>query len=517
MWSRKGHPPRQRPGIPGIESLEGRQLLASTPFAADAPPSRTALAAEFQSFLALPDNAVPGGLKLLIEIAATWLADSSSPGRGVAPADPVVGPAPYQSFAWTAPPDGIPPELLAMLGRTPTSGWSFPLATAVTAVGPAPYESYALNASIGTVGPELLAMLGRTPTSGWSFPLATAADGGTAPFPSYAGNAPPEGVSHELLATGGGSPTLWWNLPWWNLPFATQSQTTASIAFLSSVTTPADQGVLTHLQADPPPPGLLAKVASYVASEMATLGAWADSSGSGQFAFSTAAAIDYLGRARSAFDMMRAPAGQFDELAPPSASGSTSATPSSVAITLGGQVQSPPGDESEAATVVANFDGSNRRLDPLEFARTFSARASLQSFLTSTVMVTSTSPATADPGGEPRETSPQEGAEADESQGAGPSIISRGQELLAAFSPFDRASVERAIDHLIEGLSDLEAGLPSLEEATSYVPHAVGVAAALVAVEILRRRSTRGQDESDDDAGSPGVPGFLTRWELDQR
>jgi hypothetical protein len=91
-------------------------------------------------------------------------------------------------------------------------------------------------------------------------------------------------------------------------------------------------------------------------------------------------------------------------------------------------------------------------------------------------------------------------------------------ELLESSNPFDRVSIERAIDDLLGGLGELEASIPGLGEARDLLSHALGTAAALTVVEIVRRKIRGDTDDSEEgmDSGSPGLPCFPNRWTVDE-
>jgi hypothetical protein len=226
--------------------------------------------------------------------------------------------------------------------------------------------------------------------------------------------------------------------------------------------------------------------------------------------------IDGATMYRANMDPNRGSGNAIDGLALLSSQGSTSTSSAAKSFSAGLEARALRGEENEAAAVVTNFDGSASGRDPLESSRIRFLHGSLEALLTTTVVVTSTPGSSNEPAVESSETSAQSAIDEDSIADEDSSLFFRGKELLAAFTPFDRASVERAIDHLIEGLSALEVGLPSLEEATNFVPHALGVAAALVAVEVIRSRRA-GKEEDGEDGSSPGLPGFPVHWELDER
>jgi hypothetical protein len=105
-----------------------------------------------------------------------------------------------------------------------------------------------------------------------------------------------------------------------------------------------------------------------------------------------------------------------------------------------------------------------------------------------------------------------------------------GAELLASFSPFDRAAVERALDQLVERLDDLETGLFRLGTTANLIPSLTATALTIAAAEIVHRwldsrREERGRhsggdqgldDDEDAGAGFPGLPGLPRHWSLEE-
>jgi hypothetical protein len=173
--------------------------------------------------------------------------------------------------------------------------------------------------------------------------------------------------------------------------------------------------------------------------------------------------------------------------------------------------------ESEVAPVVANADGANSiRL----LSGQFRIRPSvLSAEAGSTLVDQSDSP------GNPSATASEDGSWSrdsqrgtDEDATAETPVPAVEIELLASFNPFNRASIERAIDDLLGGLGELEAALPDLGEARDLLTHALGTAAALTVVEIVRRKIRGDSDGSEEgmDSGSPGVPCFPNRWTVDE-
>jgi hypothetical protein len=104
-----------------------------------------------------------------------------------------------------------------------------------------------------------------------------------------------------------------------------------------------------------------------------------------------------------------------------------------------------------------------------------------------------------------------------------------GADLLASFSPFDRAKVEQAFDQLLNRFDDLETGLSRLATAANLNPTLMATAGAIAIMEVLHRYLGRRRDEQDQvDAGDvgpsedrtvyfPGLPGLPHRWSLEER
>jgi hypothetical protein len=104
-----------------------------------------------------------------------------------------------------------------------------------------------------------------------------------------------------------------------------------------------------------------------------------------------------------------------------------------------------------------------------------------------------------------------------------------GADLLASFSPFDRATVERAFDQLLDRFDDLEAGLSRLGTTANLRPTLMAMAGAIAIMEVLHRYLGKHRDEpdrdgaGDEDPGAdptlyfPGLPGLPHRWSLEER
>jgi hypothetical protein len=125
---------------------------------------------------------------------------------------------------------------------------------------------------------------------------------------------------------------------------------------------------------------------------------------------------------------------------------------------------------------------------------------------------------------QPKPASTNEGRPRDEEL---PSSV--GADLLASFSPFDRATVERAFDQLLDRFDALEAGLSHLGTTANLSPTLMATAGALAIVEVLHRYLAKRQEEQDQDGAGdadpnedrtvyfPGLPGLPHRWSLEER
>jgi hypothetical protein len=102
---------------------------------------------------------------------------------------------------------------------------------------------------------------------------------------------------------------------------------------------------------------------------------------------------------------------------------------------------------------------------------------------------------------------------------------SLGADWLATFSPFDRATVERAIDHFLDRLDHLEAGLSRFGTTANLTSSLMATAGAIAVMEVLHRYlAKRGGEQGRDGAGDeetgvyfPGLPGLPHRWSLEER
>jgi hypothetical protein len=78
---------------------------------------------------------------------------------------------------------------------------------------------------------------------------------------------------------------------------------------------------------------------------------------------------------------------------------------------------------------------------------------------------------------------------ADDGEGAAAAAIPAHADLATSFLPFDRASVERAIDAFLDRFDELGAGLPEITTAAQVVPVVLTVAvAALASHGVMKRR-----------------------------
>jgi hypothetical protein len=88
---------------------------------------------------------------------------------------------------------------------------------------------------------------------------------------------------------------------------------------------------------------------------------------------------------------------------------------------------------------------------------------------------------------------PQTGGAVIEPQAIDGGLPSPGHaDLLTEFLPFDRASVEGAIDQFLDQFEGLGASLPDLQGVVSLVPAFAAVAATALASEVILRRRRRG-------------------------
>jgi hypothetical protein len=173
--------------------------------------------------------------------------------------------------------------------------------------------------------------------------------------------------------------------------------------------------------------------------------------------------------------------------------------------------------ESEVTPIVINTDGANavRLLSELSRIHPSLLAAEAESTLGEQPASSGDSSATASEDGSGSRDSQRGTVEEAAAETPVPAVEI---ELLASFNPFDRASIDHAIDELLSGLGNLEAALPGLGEARDLLSHALGTAAALTVVEIVRRKIRGDTDDSEEgmDSGSPGLPCFPNRWSVDE-
>jgi len=112
------------------------------------------------------------------------------------------------------------------------------------------------------------------------------------------------------------------------------------------------------------------------------------------------------------------------------------------------------------------------------------------------------------------------------SPGQEPLPPSLGADLLARFSPFDRATVEQALDQFLDRLDELETGLSHLGPAANLTSSLLASASAIAVVDVFhrylrKRRDERGlhavdDEDRDDGVHFPGLPGLPHPWSLEQ-
>jgi hypothetical protein len=98
-------------------------------------------------------------------------------------------------------------------------------------------------------------------------------------------------------------------------------------------------------------------------------------------------------------------------------------------------------------------------------------------------------------------------------------LASRAADLLASFSPFDRGSLEQAVDRFLGRIGDLDAELSQLGETPSLIPGLVAAAVAISVAETMRRRFRGTWDEEAaplDAAGFPCMPGHPHVWAMEE-
>lgn len=97
-------------------------------------------------------------------------------------------------------------------------------------------------------------------------------------------------------------------------------------------------------------------------------------------------------------------------------------------------------------------------------------------------------------------------------------LAARAADLLASFSPFDRETIEGAIDHFLDRLGALEEGLANLDLTTSLVPNITAAAVVISVAEVIRRRR-RADDKDGRDAEDEcprRLPGLPLGWAMEE-
>ena len=96
-------------------------------------------------------------------------------------------------------------------------------------------------------------------------------------------------------------------------------------------------------------------------------------------------------------------------------------------------------------------------------------------------------------------------------------ISARSADLLTDFLPFDRASVDAAIDAFLDEFEGLGSGLTGLHDLGRVVPAVVVVAATTVATNVVLRRRRSGESWKSDDDTEAALEQFSSRsdsWKL---
>jgi hypothetical protein len=91
----------------------------------------------------------------------------------------------------------------------------------------------------------------------------------------------------------------------------------------------------------------------------------------------------------------------------------------------------------------------------------------------------------------------------------------RNSELLTDFLPFDRSGLAAAIDHFLTEFEGLGAELADWRASAGVLPALAAVTIAVVASDLVRRRSRGGQGEAsaaDEDEGLARSLGFPGTW-----
>lgn len=115
-----------------------------------------------------------------------------------------------------------------------------------------------------------------------------------------------------------------------------------------------------------------------------------------------------------------------------------------------------------------------------------------------------------------------QGAAAGGFSGEEVSPAARAADLVAGFSPFDRATLERAIDQFLDRLGEFESGLAPWGSGENLVPNLLTAAVMVSAAELARRRLRDPEHDEDTEADGRtatcplGVPGLPLGWGLEE-
>jgi hypothetical protein len=82
-------------------------------------------------------------------------------------------------------------------------------------------------------------------------------------------------------------------------------------------------------------------------------------------------------------------------------------------------------------------------------------------------------------------------------------------DLLTQFLPFDRATLDEALDRFLGEFDGLGSGLPSWREPMSWLPASMAFAAAVLATEVGRRSWQRSRDDEAEGLAADGGIGLL--------
>jgi hypothetical protein len=99
--------------------------------------------------------------------------------------------------------------------------------------------------------------------------------------------------------------------------------------------------------------------------------------------------------------------------------------------------------------------------------------------------------------------------------GEGPLPASRCADLLTEFLPFDRATLDHAIDSFLDPLEDLGSECANWSPSRSLIPTATLVVTTALTAEVVRRRVRSGQwaaEEGDEDVAR--IPDYAPDWGL---